>query len=87
MEIGLIELYFKTRSIEEYKMIKIESKMFVFLSIILVILKLTHVINWSWWLIILPLFIPMVIAIIRFAILALGMYFLAKKLRYRIKTQ
>ena len=42
---------------------------YLLLTTILVILKATQVINWSWWLIMLPLYLP-VIATIAFLIIA-----------------
>lgn len=33
------------------------------LGILFIALKLTHVINWSWWLILLPIYGPLVIAL------------------------
>lgn len=41
------------------------------LGIIFIVLKLTHVINWSWWLVALPLYGQLIILIIIFGIFSL----------------
>ena len=36
--------------------VNISSDFSILLSILFITLKLTHVINWSWWLVLLPLY-------------------------------
>lgn len=52
---------------------------FGLLTLIFITLKLTGYIDWSWWLVLMPLFIPVIII---FAILAI-MFSLGAKARYR----
>ena len=41
------------------------------LGIAFIVLKLTHVINWSWWFVLMPLYIMPVIAIVILLVLAI----------------
>lgn len=43
------------------------------LGIVFLVLKLTAVINWSWWLVLIPFYLPIVI----FAVVAVGMLLMA----------
>ena len=42
------------------------------LLIVFIVLKLCHVINWSWWWVLAPFWIPLLIAIIAIVIIALS---------------
>lgn len=45
------------------------------LFVVFLVLKLTHVIDWSWWWVTAPLWIPLAIAIVLLIILGLISYF------------
>lgn len=47
---------------------------YAFLGIVFIVLKLTNVIDWSWWLVLLPLYGGLVLAFVFFviAVLAVG---------------
>lgn len=49
------------------------------LTILFIGLKLTHVINWSWWWVLSPIWISLLILL--FILLILGMIFLISELR------
>ena len=41
------------------------------LALVFIVLKLTHVIAWSWWWVLAPLWIPLVVVLVIFAAIAL----------------
>jgi hypothetical protein len=41
---------------------------YAFLGIVFIVLKLTNVIDWSWWLVLLPLYVGLVLAVVFFVI-------------------
>lgn len=45
---------------------------FGLLTIVLIVLKLTGVVDWSWWIVFLPLLIPLAIVTVVLASLGLG---------------
>ncbi len=45
---------------------------FGLLTIVFIVLKLTHVINWSWWWVLAPSLIPLGICAVILAIMAIG---------------
>lgn len=47
---------------------------YLLLTTILVILKATQVIDWSWWFITLPLYLPVVVTILFFIIVGTVVY-------------
>lgn len=49
------------------------------LGVVFIVLKLTHVIDWSWWWVLLPLYGPMVLAIAVLLIVGLVALVLRKK--------
>ncbi|HCH9337632.1 TPA: hypothetical protein PNO69_004476 [Salmonella enterica] len=49
------------------------------LGIVFIILKLTNVINWSWWLVLLPFIIQAGLLILALAILGIAAYIKYKK--------
>lgn len=51
---------------------------YLLLTTILVILKATQVIDWSWWFITLPLYLPVVVTILFFIIVGTVVYRNAK---------
>lgn len=44
---------------------------FSILTLIFVVLKLTNFISWSWWLVILPIFTPLIILSVVFVVAAI----------------
>ncbi len=65
---------------------KINLTWFVVAFIVLLVLKLTNVVTWAWWIICIPLY-PVAIALIIFvAILAFGGYMFTKVFSEVIKT-
>ena len=48
---------------------------FELLTIVFVVLKLTNVINWSWWWVLSPIWIPISLAIIVFLLFLFVVYF------------
>jgi len=52
------------------------------LGIVFIVLKLTGVINWSWWWVLAPFWIPISIIIILFMIVWLIEYFVQPRRRY-----
>ena len=38
--------------------------LFALLGIVFIVLKLCHVIDWAWWLVLLPLYVPFVLAVL-----------------------
>lgn len=58
------------------------------LALLLIGLKLTNYIDWSWWFVLMPLFLPIVIALLIIAVAVItgsfiGMYSVIKKERYK----
>lgn len=51
------------------------------LTIVFIVLKLTNVINWTWWWVLFPIYMPLTIGIIILLILALIRTKRLKKLR------
>lgn len=49
------------------------------LAIVFIVLKLTNVINWSWWLVLLPLIIQAGLLILALAIIGIAVYIKYKK--------
>lgn len=47
---------------------------YLLLTMILVILKATNVIDWSWWIIMLPLYLPLSFTILFFIVMAFIIY-------------
>lgn len=39
------------------------------LGVAFIVLKLTHVINWSWWFVLMPFYVPLVLALVIFAVI------------------
>jgi hypothetical protein len=61
-------------------MIKVELRFLTTLTLIFLILKLTGTINWSWWLVLLPMYlIPMIIVLTVFIIVIYS--FIKEKLK------
>lgn len=44
--------------------LNIGSSLFALLGIVFIVLKLCHVIDWAWWLVLLPLYVPFVLAVL-----------------------
>lgn len=42
----------------------IGGSLFALLGIVFIVLKLCHVIDWAWWLVLLPLYVPFVLAVL-----------------------
>ena len=57
---------------KEEKNVKIPGLFSTLLTIAFIVLKLCNVINWSWWWVLAPLWIPFVLAII--LIVGIGMW-------------
>lgn len=55
------------------------------LFIVFLVLKLTHVIDWSWWWVTAPLWIPFCIVIL--SVILWGIYYVKKERRSRSKLQ
>jgi hypothetical protein len=49
--------------------VQIEAEAEIIIFIVFLVLKLTHVINWSWWYVTMPLYAPYIIAL---AIISVG---------------
>jgi hypothetical protein len=58
----------------------------IILTIIFVVLRLTGVIGWSWWWVLAPLWIGAAIIGIMFAAAGIGMLFIMRRLRKRLRT-
>jgi hypothetical protein len=58
----------------------------IILTIIFVVLRLTGVIGWSWWWVLAPLWIGAIIIGIMFATAGIGMFFMMRRLRKRLRT-
>jgi hypothetical protein len=58
----------------------------IILTIIFVVLRLTGVIHWSWWWVFSPLWIEAIIIGIMFATAGIGMLFMMRRLRRRMRT-
>lgn len=44
--------------------LNIGGSLFALLGIVFIVLKLCHVIDWAWWLVLLPLYVPFVLAVL-----------------------
>lgn len=44
--------------------LNIGGSLFALLGIVFIVLKLFHVIDWAWWLVLLPLYVPFVLAVL-----------------------
>lgn len=44
--------------------LNIGGSLFALLCIVFIVLKLCHVIDWAWWLVLLPLYVPFVLAVL-----------------------
>ena len=58
----------------------------IILTIIFVVLRLTGVIHWSWWWVLAPLWIGAIIIGIMFATAGIGMFFIMRRLRKRLRV-
>jgi hypothetical protein len=58
----------------------------IILTIIFVVLRLTGVIGWSWWWVFSPLWIGAAIVGIMFVAAGIGMLFIMRRLRKRLRT-
>ena len=58
----------------------------IILTIIFVVLRLTGVVHWSWWWVFSPLLIGAAIIGIMWAVAGVGMLFIMRRLRKRLRT-
>lgn len=47
---------------------------YLLLTMVMVILKATNVVDWSWWIIMLPLYLPAIFTILFFIVMAFIIY-------------